>query len=53
MRISTYTYVSHVYIYVYFSGNTFEKGVVGKAVKGVICTYEYSGGVNMVRFLFF
>ncbi|XP_065167379.1 disintegrin and metalloproteinase domain-containing protein 12-like isoform X2 [Atheta coriaria] len=25
---------------------TFENGVVGKALKGPICTYEYSGGVN-------
>jgi predicted Zn-dependent protease len=24
----------------------FENGVVGKALKGPICTYEYSGGVN-------
>ncbi|XP_017779843.1 PREDICTED: disintegrin and metalloproteinase domain-containing protein 9 isoform X2 [Nicrophorus vespilloides] len=25
---------------------TFDNGVVGKALKGPICTYEYSGGVN-------
>lgn len=25
---------------------TFANGVVGKALKGPICTYEYSGGVN-------
>lgn len=25
----------------------FEGGVVGKALKGPICTYEFSGGVNM------
>ncbi|XP_028968697.1 zinc metalloproteinase-disintegrin-like atrolysin-A [Galendromus occidentalis] len=25
---------------------TFEKDVVGKALKGPICTYQYSGGVN-------
>lgn len=25
---------------------TFSEGVVGKALKGPICTYEYSGGVN-------
>lgn len=24
----------------------FESGVVGKALKGPICTYEFSGGVN-------
>lgn len=24
----------------------FDSGVVGKALKGPICTYEYSGGVN-------
>lgn len=24
----------------------FENGVVGKALKGPICTYEFSGGVN-------
>uniref|UniRef100_T1JKJ7 Peptidase M12B domain-containing protein n=1 Tax=Strigamia maritima TaxID=126957 RepID=T1JKJ7_STRMM len=29
------------------TGITFEGGVVGKALKGPICTYEYSGGVNM------
>lgn len=26
---------------------TFEGGVVGKALKGPICTYEFSGGVSM------
>lgn len=26
---------------------TFAGGVVGKALKGPICTYEYSGGVSM------
>ncbi|XP_029172286.1 uncharacterized protein LOC114941461 [Nylanderia fulva] len=26
---------------------TFENGVVGKALKGPICTYEFSGGVSM------
>lgn len=26
---------------------TFDGGVVGKALKGTICTYEYSGGVSM------
>ena len=25
----------------------FTGGVVGKALKGPICTYEFSGGVNM------
>ncbi|XP_064599633.1 disintegrin and metalloproteinase domain-containing protein 12-like [Liolophura sinensis] len=29
------------------TGVTFKDGVVGKAVKGPICTYRYSGGVNM------
>ena len=29
------------------SGMKFEGGVVGKALKGPICTYEFSGGVNM------
>lgn len=28
------------------TGSTFDGGVVGKALKGPICTYEYSGGVN-------
>ena len=28
-------------------GQTFDSGVVGKALKGPICTYQYSGGVNM------
>jgi len=26
---------------------TFEGGVVGKALKGPICTFEFSGGVSM------
>lgn len=30
----------------YRSKFTFDNGVVGKALKGPICTYEYSGGVN-------
>lgn len=25
----------------------FNRGVVGKALKGPICTFEYSGGVSM------
>ena len=29
------------------TGIHFEGGVVGKALKGPICTYEFSGGVNM------
>lgn len=29
------------------TGISFTGGVVGKALKGPICTYEYSGGVNM------
>ena len=29
------------------SGVLFDGGVVGKALKGPICTYEFSGGVNM------
>ncbi|KAG1653040.1 Disintegrin and metalloproteinase domain-containing protein 12 [Nymphon striatum] len=29
------------------TGLIFDEGVVGKALKGPICTYEYSGGVNM------
>ena len=29
------------------TGILFEGGVVGKALKGPICTYEFSGGVNM------
>lgn len=28
------------------TGTTFDAGVVGKALKGPICTYEFSGGVN-------
>ena len=35
----------------YFRAVTFDGGVVGKALKGPICTYEYSGGVNMVCFI--
>ena len=30
-----------------FSGLQFDSGVVGKALKGPICTYEFSGGVSM------
>ena len=30
------------------SGHVFTDGVVGKAVKTTICSYQYSGGVNMV-----
>ncbi|XP_022246185.1 disintegrin and metalloproteinase domain-containing protein 15-like [Limulus polyphemus] len=30
------------------TGMAFDGGVVGKALKGPICTYQYSGGVNMV-----
>ncbi|XP_074642564.1 zinc metalloproteinase-disintegrin-like MTP8 isoform X2 [Tubulanus polymorphus] len=29
------------------TGYSFKDGVVGKAVKGPICTYQYSGGVNV------
>ncbi|XP_076367803.1 disintegrin and metalloproteinase domain-containing protein 12-like [Tachypleus tridentatus] len=29
------------------TGMAFDGGVVGKALKGPICTYQYSGGVNM------
>ena len=29
------------------TGIQFDKGVVGKALKGPICTYEFSGGVSM------
>ncbi|XP_055874028.1 disintegrin and metalloproteinase domain-containing protein 9-like isoform X1 [Biomphalaria glabrata] len=29
------------------TGIFFEHGVVGKAIKGPICTHQYSGGVNM------
>ncbi|KAB7497042.1 Disintegrin and metalloproteinase domain-containing protein 12 [Armadillidium nasatum] len=29
------------------TGKVFDSGVVGKALKGPICTYQYSGGVNM------
>ena len=29
------------------TGIHFDSGVVGKALKGPICTYEFSGGVNM------
>ncbi|CAL4062248.1 unnamed protein product, partial [Meganyctiphanes norvegica] len=29
------------------TGKQFTAGVVGKALKGPICTYQYSGGVNM------
>lgn len=29
------------------TGIQFDGGVVGKALKGPMCTYEFSGGVNM------
>ncbi|KAL5021626.1 hypothetical protein ScPMuIL_000781 [Solemya velum] len=28
------------------TGKSFQDGVVGKAIKGAICTHQYSGGVN-------
>ena len=31
-----------------FRDTTFSGGVVGKAIKGTICTFQYSGGVNLV-----
>ena len=31
-----------------FRGVFFDHGVVGKAIKGPICTHQFSGGVNMV-----
>ncbi len=34
-------------IILFFRGMYFEGGVVGKALKGPICTYEFSGGVNV------
>lgn len=33
----------------FFSGHSFDDGVVGKALKQPICTFRFSGGVNMVR----
>lgn len=32
----------------YCRDTTFSGGVVGKAIKGTICTFQYSGGVNLV-----
>ncbi|XP_050303471.1 disintegrin and metalloproteinase domain-containing protein 12-like [Anthonomus grandis grandis] len=32
------------------SGKSLENGVVAKALKGPICTHEYSGGINMGNF---
>ena len=32
----------------FFRDTTFAHGVVGKAIKGTICTFQYSGGVNLV-----
>lgn len=34
-------------VFHFFRGKQFDAGVVGKALKGPICTYQYSGGVNM------
>ena len=36
-----------MYFISFFRRLQFENGVVGKALKGPICTYEFSGGVNM------
>ena len=35
-------------IVVCFRDTTFTHGVVGKAIKGTICTFQYSGGINEV-----
>jgi hypothetical protein len=32
-----------------FSEVKFSDGVVGKAHKGTMCSYDFSGGVNVVR----
>ena len=36
-----------------YRAHTFTNGVVGKAVKGVMCTYQYSGGVSLVSYYFY
>lgn len=38
---------STAYILMFNRKLQFEGGVVGKALKGPICTFEFSGGVNM------
>lgn len=47
--IVIYTHVVHdLYIIFPYRGTTFGNGVVGKAIKGTICTFQFSGGVNLV-----
>ncbi|KAI4460565.1 adam a disintegrin and metalloprotease domain [Holotrichia oblita] len=38
--------INFIIILLYFSKFSFNNGVVGKALKGPICTYQFSGGVN-------
>ena len=35
-------------IAIFYRGHTFDEGVVGKAPISTICSWQYSGGVNMV-----
>lgn len=41
VHVSTFTEI------ILSRSSAFEKNVVGKALKGPICTYEFSGGVNV------
>lgn len=42
------SYIAMIDIYLFDNRRiTFDGGVVGKALKGPICTYEFSGGVSM------
>lgn len=38
--------VTTVAMFLFFRKLRFDGDIVGKALKGPICTYEYSGGVN-------
>lgn len=41
-----YRCISMIFYFVFSRKFQFENGIVGKALKGPICTYEFSGGVN-------
>ena len=57
INIPTYVVISHLarvscfpYLFFFFfirRRMQFSEGVVGKALKGPICTFEFSGGVNV------
>lgn len=46
VKLNVYNLLSWCLLFFFCSKFSFDNGVVGKALKGPICTYEYSGGVN-------